>query len=58
MIQVCSVCGTRWNVRDKQRQWCPRCQSALLPPSAAATPGPPMATPPPAPPAGQQSGWN
>ncbi|WP_197379174.1 DUF4328 domain-containing protein [Mycolicibacterium mengxianglii] len=34
MIQVCSVCGTRWNVRDKQRQWCPRCQGALLAPSA------------------------
>ncbi|CAN5403064.1 DUF4328 domain-containing protein [soil metagenome] len=33
MIQVCSVCGTRWNVRDKQRQWCPRCQGALLPPA-------------------------
>lgn len=39
MIQVCSVCGTRWNVRDKQRQWCPRCQGALLPPSAPAQAG-------------------
>lgn len=34
MIQVCSRCATRWNVRDKQRTWCPRCQAALLPPSA------------------------
>ena len=33
MIQVCSGCGTRWNVRDKQRTWCPRCQGALLAPS-------------------------
>jgi hypothetical protein len=36
MIQVCSRCGTRWNVRDRQRQWCPRCQGALLPPSGYA----------------------
>lgn len=33
MIQVCSRCGTRWNVRDRQRGWCPRCQGALLAPS-------------------------
>lgn len=33
MIQVCSRCGTRWNVRDRQRSWCPRCQGALLAPS-------------------------
>ncbi|WP_459952830.1 hypothetical protein, partial [Mycobacterium avium] len=26
MIQVCSQCGTRWNVRDRQREWCPRCR--------------------------------
>ena len=26
MIQVCSTCGTRWNVRDRRRVWCPRCQ--------------------------------
>lgn len=37
MIQVCSRCGTRWNVRDQQRSWCPRCQGQLLAPSA--TPG-------------------
>ena len=30
MIQVCSRCGTRWNVRDRERQWCPRCHGALL----------------------------
>ncbi|KAA0099998.1 DUF4328 domain-containing protein [Mycolicibacterium sp. P1-18] len=41
MIQVCSRCGTRWNVRDRQRVWCPRCQGSLLPPSAEqAPPGP------------------
>lgn len=33
MIQVCSGCGTRWNVRDRQRVWCPRCQGTLLAPS-------------------------
>lgn len=32
MIQACSRCGTRWNVRDRQRSWCPRCQGALLAP--------------------------
>lgn len=36
MIQVCSACGTRWNVRDRRRAWCPRCQGALLAPSQAA----------------------
>lgn len=36
MIQVCSQCGTRWNVRDRQRVWCPRCNGSLLPPSAPA----------------------
>jgi Domain of unknown function (DUF4328) len=36
LIQVCSQCGTRWNVRDKQRVWCPRCNGTLLAPS---TPG-------------------
>ncbi|WKG03317.1 DUF4328 domain-containing protein [Mycolicibacterium sp. HK-90] len=34
MIQVCSQCGTRWNVRDRQRSWCPRCGGSLLAPSA------------------------
>lgn len=34
MIQVCSQCGTRWNVRDRQRSWCPRCNGSLLPPGA------------------------
>ncbi|MBU8807703.1 DUF4328 domain-containing protein [Mycolicibacterium goodii] len=34
MIQVCSQCGTRWNVRDRQRSWCPRCGGGLLAPSA------------------------
>ncbi len=37
MIQQCSGCGTRWNVRDRQRAWCPRCRGALLPPTE---PGP------------------
>ncbi|MET0701747.1 MAG: DUF4328 domain-containing protein [Mycobacterium sp.] len=36
MIQVCAACGTRWNVRDKQRVWCPRCHGALMAPSADA----------------------
>ncbi|SEH57200.1 protein of unknown function [Mycolicibacterium rutilum] len=36
MIQVCSQCGTRWNVRDRRRVWCPRCNGSLLPPSAPA----------------------
>jgi hypothetical protein len=39
MIQVCSQCGTRWNVRDKQRSWCPRCNGTLLAPSAPPAPG-------------------
>lgn len=34
VIQRCSQCGTRWNVRDRQRQWCPRCRGALLAPRA------------------------
>ncbi|MCV7198910.1 DUF4328 domain-containing protein [Mycobacterium angelicum] len=34
MIQVCSQCGTRWNVRERQRQWCPRCRGALMAPLA------------------------
>jgi len=33
MIQVCSQCGTRWNVRDRRRVWCPRCHGTLLAPS-------------------------
>ena len=36
MIQVCSQCGTRWNVRDRQRLWCPRCNGTLLAPSGPA----------------------
>ncbi|MEE6136282.1 DUF4328 domain-containing protein [Mycobacterium sp. 050128] len=32
MIQVCSQCGTRWNVRERRREWCPRCRGALLAP--------------------------
>nr|WP_255496848.1 MULTISPECIES: DUF4328 domain-containing protein [unclassified Mycolicibacterium] len=32
VIQVCSQCGTRWNVRDRQRSWCPRCNGALMAP--------------------------
>jgi hypothetical protein len=36
MIQVCSQCGTRWNVRDRQRAWCPRCSGTLLAPSGPA----------------------
>ncbi|HEX2213615.1 MAG TPA: DUF4328 domain-containing protein [Mycobacterium sp.] len=36
MIQVCSQCGTRWNVRDRRRVWCPRCNGTLLAPSSPA----------------------
>ena len=36
MIQVCSQCGTRWNVRERRREWCPRCQGALMAPLADA----------------------
>ncbi len=38
MIQVCSRCGTRWNVRDRQREWCPRCNGTLLAPSTPPAP--------------------
>ena len=36
MIQVCSQCETRWNVRDRQRSWCPRCGGSLLAPAVPA----------------------
>lgn len=36
MIQVCGQCGTRWNVRDRQRVWCPKCHGTLLAPSVPA----------------------
>ncbi|OBG73516.1 hypothetical protein A5700_06750 [Mycobacterium sp. E1214] len=57
MIQVCSQCGTRWNVRDRRREWCPRCRGALLAPSPEApavdprwgAPGAPVAPAPPRP---------
>ncbi|WP_082948313.1 MULTISPECIES: DUF4328 domain-containing protein [unclassified Mycobacterium] len=46
MIQVCSQCGTRWNVRERQRAWCPRCQGALMAPlSDAPAPGPGWSAP-------------
>lgn len=38
MIQVCAQCGTRWNVRDQQRQWCPRCRGALGAPAPTSPP--------------------
>jgi Domain of unknown function (DUF4328) len=34
VIQVCSQCGTRWNVRERRREWCPRCRGALQAPLA------------------------
>jgi len=46
MIQVCSTCGTRWNVRERRRDWCPRCNGTLLAPMG----------PDPAPPATQRAG--
>ena len=33
---MCSQCGTRWNVRDRRRVWCPRCNGTLLAPSGPA----------------------
>jgi len=48
VIQVCSQCGTRWNVRDKQRSWCPRCNGTLLAPDATGPSQPPR----------QNAGWN
>ncbi|MHA7648843.1 DUF4328 domain-containing protein [Mycobacterium sp. ML4] len=41
MIQVCSQCGTRWNVRERQRTWCPRCRGALMAPLPDTPPGDP-----------------
>ncbi|HEU0190667.1 MAG TPA: DUF4328 domain-containing protein [Mycobacterium sp.] len=35
MIQVCSSCGTRWDVRDQRRDRCPRCNGALWAPLTA-----------------------
>jgi hypothetical protein len=58
VIQVCSQCGTRWNVRERRRDWCPRCRGALMAPLAkvptadprwSTHPGPPPARPPAAP---------
>ncbi|MBY0440799.1 MAG: DUF4328 domain-containing protein [Mycobacteriaceae bacterium] len=34
MIQVCSQCGTQWNVHERQREWCPRCRGQLMAPVA------------------------
>ncbi|GAY15886.1 DUF4328 domain-containing protein [Mycobacterium sp. shizuoka-1] len=58
MIQVCSQCGTRWNVRERQRTWCPRCHGALLAPSGPADPRwtPAATSHPPARPAGPPRG--
>jgi hypothetical protein len=39
VIQVCAQCGTRWNVRDRQRVWCPRCRGTLLAPGPTGAPG-------------------
>ncbi|MEQ0574961.1 hypothetical protein ABLN97_11470, partial [Mycobacterium tuberculosis] len=30
MIQVCSQCGTGWNVRERQPVWFPRWRGMLL----------------------------
>ncbi len=59
MIQVCSQCGTRWNVRDRQRGWCPRCNGALMapvnPPDPRWSPGA-TSHPPTRPPGPQRGG--
>lgn len=52
MIQVCSQCGTRWNVRDQRRAWCPRCNGALWAPLTDAQVAELQRAQPPAPPAG------
>jgi hypothetical protein len=44
MIQVCSTCGTRWNVRERRRDWCPRCNGTLLAPTGSDAAG--LGTPP------------
>lgn len=36
MIQVCAQCSTRWDVRERQRVWCPRCRGKLRAPMADA----------------------
>lgn len=51
MIQVCSQCGTRWNVRDRRRVWCPKCHGTLLAPSGP-EPGTEWSTRPSASPSG------
>lgn len=60
MIQVCSQCGTRWNVRDRQREWCPRCHGALMAPLPQSAPTDPRwgsaGAPPPAGPQ-RSPGW-
>jgi hypothetical protein len=60
MIQVCSRCGTRWNVRDRQRVWCPRCNGSLLAPGTTPPPSEWSARPsaPPVPPIGQAAPKN
>ena len=59
VIQVCSQCGTRWNVRDRQRGWCPRCNGALMapvnPPDPRWSPGA-TSHPPTRPPGPQRGG--
>jgi Domain of unknown function (DUF4328) len=55
MIQVCSQCGTRWNVRDRRRVWCPRCRGTLLAPSDPA-PRAEWSARPTAPPLGHRAG--
>jgi len=58
VIQVCSQCGTRWNVRERRREWCPRCRGTLMAPLADAPAADPRWSPrngPTAPP--QPPGW-
>ncbi|MFI2839129.1 DUF4328 domain-containing protein [Mycolicibacterium sp. PDY-3] len=55
MIQVCAQCGTRWNVRDRQRTWCPRCRGTLMAPGSA--PAAPVQPPRPSGPGKLPSGY-
>jgi hypothetical protein len=58
VIQVCSQCGTRWNVRERRREWCPRCRGALMAPLADMPAADPRWSPRGGPSAPQQGpGW-
>jgi uncharacterized protein DUF4328 len=57
VIQVCSQCGTRWNVRERRREWCPRCRGALMAPLADVPAADPRWSPRGGPSPPQAAGW-